>query len=74
MNTALSLKIEPKLDFDEGFLMTLPVFHEIKRSKKDVNYQSDLTIINKITFWDATFDGMDLSLMINSVVQRIFSY
>jgi plasmid maintenance system antidote protein VapI len=74
MNTALSLKIEPKLDFDEGFLMTLQVFHEIKLAKKDVNYKPDLTVINKNTFWDTTFDRMDWNLMRNSVVQRIFSY
>jgi plasmid maintenance system antidote protein VapI len=74
MNTALSLKIEPKLGFDEGFLMTLQVFHEIKLAKKDVNYKPDLAIINKITFWDNTFDRMDWNLMRNSVVQRIFSY
>ena len=74
MNTALSLKIEPKLGFDEGFLMTLQVFHDIKLAKKDVNYKPDLTIIRKGTFWDTTFDRIDWNLMRNAVVQRIFSY
>ena len=54
--------------------MTLQVFHEIKLAKKDVNYKPDLTVINKNTFWETTFDRMDWNLMRNSVVQRIFSY
>lgn len=74
MNTALSLKIEPKLGFDEGFLMTLQVFHDIKLAKRDVNYKPDLTTIRKGTFWDTTFDRIDWNLMRNAVVQRIFSY
>lgn len=74
MNTDLSLKIEPELGFDEGFLMTLQVFHDIKLAKRDVNYKPDLSKINKITFWDTTFDRIDWKLMKNSIVQRIFSY
>ena len=34
MNTALSLKIEKELGLDEGFLMTLQVFHDIKLEKQ----------------------------------------
>ncbi|WP_396178210.1 transcriptional regulator [Flavobacterium sp.] len=74
MNTELSLKIEPELGFDEGFLMTLQVFHDIKLAKRDPNYHPDLSKINKITFWDTTFDRIDWNLMRNAVVQRIFSY
>ena len=74
MNTDLSLKIEPQLGFDEGFLMTLQVFHDIKLAKRDVNYHPDLSKINKITFWDTTFDRIDWNLMKKSIIQRIFSY
>ena len=74
MNTELSLKIEPILDFEEGFLMTLQVFHEIKLAKRDVNYHPDLSKIRKGTFWDTTLDRIDWKLMKNSIVQRIFSY
>ena len=74
MNGPLSLKIEEKLGFDEGFLMTLQVFHDIKQAKRDINYKPDLSKINKITFWDTTFDRIDWKLMKNSIIQRIFSY
>lgn len=74
MNTDLSLKIEPQLGFDEGFLMTLQVFHDIKLAKRDVNYHPDLSKIRKGTFWDTTIDRIDWNLMKKSIVQRIFSY
>lgn len=74
MNTDLSLKIEEKLGFDEGFLMTLQVFHDIKQAKKDPNYKPDLSKFRKGVFWDTTFDRIDWRLMKNSIVQRIFSY
>ena len=74
MNTDLSLKIENALGFDEGFLMTLQVFHDIKLAKRDVNYKPNLSKLNKITFWDTTFELIDWKLMKNSIVQRVFSY
>lgn len=74
MNTELSLKIEPELGFDEGFLMTLQVFHDIKLAKRDLNYHPDLSIIRTGTFWDTPFDRIDWNVMRNAIVQRIFSY
>jgi antitoxin HigA-1 len=74
MNVDLSLKIEDKLAFDEGFLMTLQVFYDIKQSKKDVNYKPDLTKLNKITFWDTTFDKIDWKLMKISIIKRVLEY
>ncbi|CAN1518268.1 hypothetical protein MCETHM1_01006 [Flavobacteriaceae bacterium] len=35
MKVDLSLKIEKELDMEEGFLMTLQVFYDIKEAKKD---------------------------------------
>lgn len=74
MNVDLSLKIEEKLGFEEGFLMTLQVFYDIKLSKKDVNYKPDLSKINKITFWDTTFDKIDWKMMKISIIKRILEY
>lgn len=74
MNLALSLKIESELGFDEGFLMTLQVFHDIKLSKIDMSYKPDLSKLNKITFWDTTFDRIDWKLMKRAIIQRVFSY
>lgn len=74
MNTDLSLKIEKKLDFEEGFLMTLQVFYDIKQSKKDLNYCPDLSKFRKGIFWDTTFEKIDWKLMKKSIIQRVFSY
>ncbi|WP_396192354.1 HigA family addiction module antitoxin [Flavobacterium sp.] len=74
MNVDLSLKIEKKLGFEEGFLMTLQVFYDIKQAKKDENYKPDLTKLNKITFWDTTFDKIDWKLMKISIIKRILEY
>ena len=74
MNVDLSLKIEEKLNFEEGFLMTLQVFYDIKLSKKDANYKPDLSKFRKGVFWDTTFDQIDWRLMKKSIIQRIFSY
>jgi antitoxin HigA-1 len=74
MNIDLSLKIEEKLHFDEGFLMTLQVFYDIKQSKIDSNYKPDLSKLNKITFWDTTFDKIDWKLMKISIIKRVLEY
>ena len=74
MNTALSLKIEEKLGFEEGFLMTLQVFYDIKQAKKDPNYKPDLSKFRKGIFWDTTYEKIDWRLMKKSIIQRVFSY
>ncbi len=74
MNTDLSLKIEEKLGFEEGFLMTLQVFYDIKQAKKDPNYKPDLSKFRKGIFWDTTYEKIDWKLMKKSIIQRIFSY
>lgn len=74
MNVDLSLKIEKELEMEEGFLMTLQVFYDIKEAKKDPNYKPDLSKLKKVTFWDTTFDKIDWKLMKVSVVKRVFAY
>jgi addiction module HigA family antidote len=74
MKVDLSLKIEKELDMEEGFLMTLQVFYDIKEAKKDNSYKPDLSKLRKVTFWDTTFDRIDWKLMKISIVKRIFAY
>jgi len=74
MNVDLSLKIEEKLDLEEGFLMTLQVFHDIKKAKRDENYKPDLSKFRKGIFWDTTYEKIDWKLMKRSIIQRVFSY
>lgn len=74
MNTDLSLKIEEKLGLEEGFLMTLQVFHDIKKAKVEVTYKPDLSKFRKGLFWDTTYEKIDWKLMKKSIIQRVFSY
>ncbi|TRX11048.1 HigA family addiction module antitoxin [Flavobacterium gawalongense] len=73
MNVDLSLKMEEKLELEEGFLMTLQVFYDIKEAKKDSNYKPDLSKLRKGTFWDTTFDKIDWKQNKVAVVKRVFS-
>lgn len=73
MNVPLSLKIEKELEMEEGFLMTLQVFYDIKEAKKDPNYHPDLSIMRKVTFWDTTFDRIDWKQNMVAVIKRVFS-
>ena len=73
MNVDLSLKIENQLKLDEGFLMTLQVFYDIKESKKDSEYKPNLSIMRKGTFWDTTFDKIDWKQMKIGVIKRVLS-
>ena len=74
MNVALSLKIEEQLEIEEGFLMTLQVFYDIKEAKKDSTYRPDLSKLRKGIFWDTDFDKIDWKLMKISIVKRVFAY
>jgi addiction module HigA family antidote len=73
MNVDLSLKIEEQLEFEEGFLMTLQVFYDIKEKKKDSTYKPDLSKLRKVTFWDTTFDKIDWKQNRVAVIKRVFS-
>lgn len=74
MNTSLALKIEEKLGFEEGFLMTLQVHHDIKLAKRDGSYKPNFSKLRQNTFWDTTFDKIDWKLMKRAVITRVLAY
>jgi antitoxin HigA-1 len=73
MNTNLSLKIESELGLDEGFLMTLQVYYDIKIINKKNQLTPDLSKLRKVTFWDTTFDKIDWDKNKIGVIKRVFS-
>ncbi|MDD5150190.1 MAG: plasmid maintenance system antidote protein [Flavobacterium sp.] len=73
MNVELSLKIEEKLQLEEGFLMTLQVYFDIKQAKKKNQQKPDISKLSKVLFWDTTFDKIDWELMKVAVIKRVFS-
>jgi antitoxin HigA-1 len=74
MNTELSLKIEKDLDLEQGFLMTLQVFYDIKLLNLDVNYKPDFSKLREGIFWDTSFDKIDWKLMKRAIINRVFAY
>jgi antitoxin HigA-1 len=61
MNTALAIKIEEALDLEEGTLMILQVFYDIKKAKnKNPKITApDLTQLRKELFWDTKIENID---------------
>jgi plasmid maintenance system antidote protein VapI len=78
MNTALSLKIEKVLGLEEGLLMSLQVFYDIKLEKQKVITIPDLSNFNKAIFWDTNIDKIDWvyhkKFVIDRVMERGGSY
>lgn len=74
LNTALALKIEKALDLEEGTLMILQVYHDIKKEKQkrnSINHPS-LSIIRKILFWDTDISKIDWEQHYPAVIKRVF--
>ena len=74
INLPLSLKIEKELGYDEGFLMTLQLFHDIKVLKKieSAMYKPDLSKFRKVIFWDTDIEEIDWVKNKRAVIERVF--
>ena len=74
LNLKLALKIEKHLDLEEGFLMHLQVYFDIKKLKTDLAYHPDLSKLNKTTFWDTSMEDIDWKRMKKAVICRVLAY
>jgi antitoxin HigA-1 len=73
MNTALAIKIEKELDLEEGFLMTLQVFYDIKQEKSKIQKdRPDFSKLRKGLFWDTDMGKIDWQQQKRAVIQRVF--
>jgi plasmid maintenance system antidote protein VapI len=70
----LSLKIEKELDYDEGFLMTLQLYHDIKmlKLKESEKHKPDLSKFRKVIFWDTDIQRIDWIKNKRAVIERVF--
>lgn len=72
INTPLALKIEQALGLEEGYLMTLQVFYDIKETKrKQQHAQPDLSLIRPGLFWDTDIKKIDWQVQRRAVIERI---
>jgi plasmid maintenance system antidote protein VapI len=69
---ALSLKTECFLHLEEGFILTLQAFYEIKKAKEQLDTtKPDLTKIRPILFWDTDIDKIQWKKEKESVLKRV---
>ncbi|WP_009034760.1 helix-turn-helix transcriptional regulator [Indibacter alkaliphilus] len=61
MNTSLALRIEKALGLEEGTLMILQVYHEIREEKRKLSrkIKPDLSKLRPALFWDTSFENID---------------
>jgi len=74
MTPALSLKIDKALGLEEGTMLILQAYYEIKKEKQkeESKEHPDLSIIRKILFWDTDINKIDWEKQYKYVIQRIF--
>lgn len=73
LNIALALKIEEKLDLEEGTLALLQTYFDIKEEKSKLRQNTpNLLILRKSLFWDTEINNIDWSKKYRAVIQRIF--
>jgi len=73
INTALALKIEKALGFEEGYFMILQVYYDIEKEKrKQDSGHPDLSKLRPVLFWDTETDKINWSKQKNAVINRVF--
>jgi len=74
MNTSLALKIEHQLGLDEGFLMILQVYYDIKEEKRNnqKSLRPDFSKLRRGIFWDTDIEKIDWQQQKRAVIERIF--
>lgn len=73
LNTPLALKIEDKLDLEEGTLSILQTYYDILKEKEKQNIEIPrLSLFRKSVFWDTDFDQIDWKKQYKAVIRRIF--
>lgn len=73
INTALALKIERKLELEEGSLVILQAYYDIQKIKeKEVKNTPDLNVLSKALFWDTEIENIDWVRQYKAAIRRVF--
>ncbi|XCF04799.1 helix-turn-helix domain-containing protein [Tamlana crocina] len=73
LNTALALKIEKKLDIEEGTLPLLQTYFDIAQEKrKQDTPKPNVSILRKSLFWDTDMSKIDWNRQFKAVIHRVF--
>jgi addiction module HigA family antidote len=74
MNPALALKIEKALGLDEGYLMVLQAFYDMKEEKLRQHSSNRVPNLSKLRpglFWDTDINQIDWHGQRRAVIQRV---
>ena len=72
LNTALALKIEEKLELEEGTLALLQTYFDIAEEKRKSHHSPNLRLLRKSLFWDTNMVTINWDKQFKAVIQRIF--
>ena len=73
LNIALALKIEEKLNLEEGSLALLQTYFDIEDEKSKAHQNTpDLTVLRKSLFWDTDLSKIDWKKQSVAVIKRVF--
>lgn len=73
ISIGLALKIEKELGFEEGSLVLLQAYYDIKKEKeKQQQTTPDLSLIRETLFWDTDFNRIDWNKYYKAVIKRVF--
>jgi addiction module HigA family antidote len=74
LTPALSLKIDNALGLEEGTMLVLQTYFQIKLEKQKINIHPhpDTSNFRKILFWDTDMTKIDWQKQYRSIIQRIF--
>lgn len=72
MNIPLAMRIEEKLDLEEGLLMTLQLYYDIEIEKRKHNIIiPDLTKLRPVLFWDTDLQKINWQKQKKAVLERV---
>ena len=73
LNTPLALKIEKKLNLEEGTLALLQTYFDIKEEKNKVAQDTpNLNLLRQSLFWDTDISKIDWQNQSIAVIKRVF--
>jgi plasmid maintenance system antidote protein VapI len=74
LNMPLSLKIEKAMNLEEGSLMALQMFYDIKqlKQKESANNKPYLSKFRPVIFWDTDINTIDWNKQKRAVIERVF--
>lgn len=68
-----SLKLEQAMGYDEGFLMTLQLYYEIRNLRQNIS-TPDITKFSPALFWDTKIEKIDWQKHKRAVIERVMAY